>query len=192
MKNLFLVSSASMAVTSSIAAPTFNSISTARLVELAKNNNVVEYNISGMSGKKEFPVRTTDYGVVNNHQPIDFNYSEHANTWDSFVNKYPKFKFTKLMIKTYIAGNQDGFDLSNIPFKTADFKLQMKNGQFIIKRTIAKNQTDFVRLTVVGLLKEALGQIKFYVQYDLNISQQYGSPYPFYSSEAETIQFFAD
>ncbi|WP_342256261.1 hypothetical protein [Spiroplasma endosymbiont of Poecilobothrus nobilitatus] len=150
---------------------------------------VVEYNIASMTGKDTFPAQKLASGFVNKQKSLIFEYAKYANTWPEFVQKYPKFKFNILNMETNLKGHKKIRDLSNVTFNTADFKLQERNGQFIIDIIESKYITDFIRLSVLGQVKEDKKIINFGVVYNINISQQYVEPYPFFSSVTDKIQF---
>ncbi|GAA6238536.1 MAG: hypothetical protein SPLM_06530 [Spiroplasma phoeniceum] len=150
----------------------------------------VEYSIASMTGTDTFPAQKLASGFVNKQKALVFEYGNYAKTWAEFVQKYPKFKFTTLSMKTNLKEDQKIEDLSKYTFNTADFKLKEQNGQFIIKTIESKYITDFIRLSVLGQVKEDKKIINFGVVYNINISQQYIKPYPFFSSETDKIQFY--
>ncbi|WHQ37484.1 hypothetical protein [Spiroplasma sp. SV19] len=149
------------------------------------------WDIGVMSGNDSFPVAKRGMKfVTNTNTPLVFNFLNYANTWETFVQQYPYFKFINSSIATGLKGDNKQNNLDNVVYRTSDFNTGTSGLMFTMAEVRSNFIGDYIVLSVFGMLLN--NTIQFGVMYNLNITQQYATPYPFYNSVAGTIQFMSN
>ncbi|AOX44097.1 hypothetical protein S100390_v1c07610 [Spiroplasma sp. NBRC 100390] len=174
-----------------LTASTLGSTLAPSLSQQQAENPPLTWDIGVMSGNASFPVAKRGMQfVTNSGKPLVFNFLNHANTWDSFVQQYPYFKFIDSTIRTGLKGDNKQSRLDDVVYHTSAFNTGPSGMMFTMAEVKSRFIGDYVVLSVVGMLLN--NTINFGVMYTLNITQQYANPYPFYNSTAGRIQFMSD